>query len=148
MMTSKHLKEHSSSRIYHRTSAQFCSATIQQRWRIWQQQQISLEGPTYKSSTYNICYKCSSVQRTRCSNLYIYISTSCSSSNHRKTAFSQRPARKKQPFSKNGNGSTNTAATICFYHPKFGQMLAIVNQALNSHLSYQTTVQMCIQQEM
>ena len=29
-----------------------------------------------------------------------------------------------------------------------GQMLAIVNQAVNSHLSYQTTVQMCIQQEM
>ena len=36
------------------------------------------------------------------------------------TAVSQRPARKKQPFSKNGNGSTNTAATICFYHTKFG----------------------------
>ena len=36
------------------------------------------------------------------------------------TAVSQRPARKKQPFSKNGNGSTNTTATICFYHTKFG----------------------------
>ena len=36
------------------------------------------------------------------------------------TAVSQRPARKKQPFSKNDNGSTNTAATICFYHTKFG----------------------------
>ena len=36
------------------------------------------------------------------------------------TAVSQRPARKKQPFSKNGNGSTNTAATICFCHTKFG----------------------------
>ena len=36
------------------------------------------------------------------------------------TAVSQKPAHKKQPFSKNGNGSTNTAATICFYHTKFG----------------------------
>ena len=35
------------------------------------------------------------------------------------TAFLKRPARKMQPFSKNGNGSTNTAATICFYHTKF-----------------------------
>ena len=78
-----------------------------------------LGGPTYKSSTYNICYKCSSVQRTRCSNLYIYYLQAAAPPTV-ETAVSQRPARKKQPFSKKGNGSTNTAATICFYHTKFG----------------------------